>query len=291
MAKRSVEWPTIVVAVLVHGGWLAATFWHAAVPLPLLVVAGGWLIAWHGSLQHEVIHGHPTRHRAINDAIGSVPLSLWLPYRVYRRSHLAHHATLATTDPVRDPESRYLSADPGWRAWPMRLRATLAGQLLFGPPVVVGQFLAGEARRAWRTPVAALRDWLPHLAGVAVVIGWLYWVALPIGTYLLAFVYPGVALSLLRSYAEHRAELTTPGRAATVASHGALSLLFLNNNLHVAHHERPRLAWYRLPGYDRTHRARFSAAGTRRYAGYRDVARRYLFAAHDTLVHPQHLLP
>jgi len=43
------------------------------------------------SLQHEIIHGHPTRKRWLNNLIGQWPLALWLPFENYRHSHLAHH--------------------------------------------------------------------------------------------------------------------------------------------------------------------------------------------------------
>jgi fatty acid desaturase len=286
-----VEWPTVVVAFAVHGGWIALTAWHALIPLPLLILAGGWIVAWHGSLQHEVIHGHPTGRRAIDDTVGSVPLSLWLPYRIYRRSHLAHHGSAAITDPAHDPESRYHRPKRGLALGLARLQSTLAGRMIVGPAVLIARFLGDEAARGWRSPRAVLADWGPHLVGVALVLAWLDHVGLGIGTYLLAFVYPGTALTLVRSYAEHRAELTTPGRAASVESRGALALLFLNNNLHVAHHERPRLAWYRLPAYHDTHRDRFVRAGGRFYAGYREVARRFAFAPHDDLIHPHHRPP
>ncbi len=81
-------------------------FW-AAIPIWLLVPLAAWLIAWQGSLQHEVMHGHPTRNRRINDAIGWPPLSLWLPYPIYRVSHLRHHRDEYLTDPIEDPESTY----------------------------------------------------------------------------------------------------------------------------------------------------------------------------------------
>lgn len=283
---NGVELPTLAVTAIVYGGWIALTAGHALIPWPLLILAGGWIVAWHGSLQHEVIHGHPTGRRRIDDAIGSVPLSLWLPYRVYRRSHLAHHGSPAITDPLQDPESRYLRDHRGIARQVARLQSTLAGQMVAGPLIVITRFLAGEARRAWRHPRAVAADWAPHLVGVAVILAWLDHVGLGWGRYLAMFLYPGTALSLLRSYAEHRAELTTPGRAASIESRGALALLFLNNNLHVAHHERPLLPWYRLPAYHRAHRQRFSLAGSRRYAGYREIARRFLFAPHDDPVHP-----
>jgi fatty acid desaturase len=74
-----VELPTLLLAAAIYGGWLALTWWHAALPVAVLFVAGGWISAWHNSLQHETIHGHPTRSALINTAIGWPPINLWLP--------------------------------------------------------------------------------------------------------------------------------------------------------------------------------------------------------------------
>jgi fatty acid desaturase len=284
----TIDWPTMVIACTIYGGWLAVTAWHAAIPWPLLAVAGGGLLAWHGSLQHETIHGHPTRHAAVNDAIGFVPLSLWLPYSLYHRSHRAHHAAPVITDPLHDPESRY-RADRGRLATVLgRVQAPLLGQMLFGPPIAVARFLIAEGRRGLADPGATLRDWAPHLAAVVIVLWWLDHVGLGLGRYALTFVYPGMAVTMLRSYAEHRADLASPGKAASVERGGVFGLLFLNNNLHAAHHERPMLAWYALPAYHRANRARLIEEGMLVYRGYGEVVRRFAFAAHDDMVHPRH---
>lgn len=89
--KFQIEGRTLLVAIAIYGGWFAATAWHSLIPAPLLVLIGSWIIAWHGSLQHETIHGHPTHIAAVDRAIGFAPLSLWLPYELYRRSHIEHH--------------------------------------------------------------------------------------------------------------------------------------------------------------------------------------------------------
>ncbi len=280
--KRAIEAPTTILAVVIHGGWLMLTAWHALVPTPLLVLLGGWFVAWHGSLQHETIHGHPTRWPWVNALVGSVPLSLWLPYRSYRRTHIAHHGSPAPTHPAHDPESRYVHAAHGLRGVVARARQTLAGQILIGPPVAIVAFLYGEARRWVRDPRAAAHEWWPHLIGVALVVAWLRAVDLSLLRYALCFVLPGQALSLVRSFAEHRADAAGPSRAATVVSRGPLALLFLNNNLHAAHHAAPGAAWYTLPEVERRREAR----GEPRYAGYRDVAARFAFRAHDRPDHP-----
>jgi len=276
---------------VVYGGWMVATAWHAGIPTPLLVLIGGWLLAWQGSLQHEVIHGHPTRIRWINDAIGFAPLSLWLPYRLYCRSHVAHQRAKVITDPRHDPESRYRVQARGFAAVLRRLQSTLLGQMVFGPAISVGRFFLQETRRLAREPARVVRDWAPHLAAVALVLWWLDHVGLGVGRYVLCFVYPGMSLTMLRSYAEHRADLASPGRAASVEHGGLLGLLYLNNNLHAAHHERPSLAWYDLPAYHRRNRARFAEAGAPIYDGYGEIVRRFAFSAHDDMVHPLHREP
>jgi fatty acid desaturase len=123
----------------------------------------------------------------------------------------------------------------------------------------------------------------------AIVLAWLVGVCrMSLAEYVLVFVYPGTALSLLRSFAEHRADPDPLRRIAVVERAPVLGLLFLNNNLHALHHERPGLAWYRLPAVYRDVRARLLEGRCGQvYAGYGDVFRRYLVRPHDALIHPQ----
>jgi fatty acid desaturase len=285
--ERAVEWPTILLAAVIYAGWAALIGFHAAIPWPLTVAAGAWLIAWHGSLQHETIHGHPTRSRTINALVGAVPLSLWLPYAIYRDSHVAHHRSPAITDPLHDPESRYVGGD-GRGRWQARVQATLIGRLVFGPPLAVMALLGDEARRLRIAPLRVLRDWAPHLLAVAGIVACLE--ASGFGTlrYILLIVWPGTSLTLLRSFAEHRADIPGPARAATVERGGLLGLLYLNNHLHTAHHDRPELAWYRLPAHQRRHRNRLEALSGPPHRSYGEIVRRFALRPHDRLVHPGH---
>lgn len=280
------EWPTLAIAAIIYSGWLALTGWHAVLPVPVVIVAGAWLVAWHGSLQHETIHGHPTSRPWVNAAIGLPPLSLWLPYAIYRRSHIAHHGCQRITDPLHDPESRYLASDAApWR-WAARAQAALIGRLALGPAFAIVALLREEASRAVREPRTTATDWTLHLLTVAPICAWLEWTGFGVLRYLLFVVYPGTALTLLRSFAEHRADIPGDSRAATVESSGPFALLFLNNNLHTAHHERPDIAWYRLPAYHRLHRQRLKAQAGDPYQGYREIVRRFALAPHDVLIHP-----
>lgn len=291
-----VETPTLLLWAVIHAGWAVLTLFHDRVPLPLLAASGGWLVAWHGAFQHEAIHGHPTRSARINAALASVPLSLWLPFPLYRRSHLAHHATEALTAPGHDPETRYLT--PTAQACPVRRRlalatSTLSGRLLLGPFVEIGGFLWTEARRVLASDRGHRAIWTLHALLVAGVMLWLTLVCeMSLVRYLACFVYPGTALSLIRSFAEHRAHADPKQRIAIVENAPVLGLLFLNNNLHVAHHERPGLAWYRLPAHHAAQRARMAADnGGLVYDGYVEVFRRYWRSPHDALGHAQALDP
>ncbi len=281
---HAVEWPTLVLAVVIYGGWLVVTAFHAMIPWPFLLIGGAWLIAWQSSLQHEVIHGHPTNTRAINDAIGFPPLALWLPYSIYRREHIAHHTTPHLTDPFDDSESNYLPHPGGLAHALAALEAILASRLIVGPPIRVCRFWWSEMRRLAHNPVTVARDWLPHLVGVMLVILWLNLVGLSLSRYLLLFVWPGIALSLIRSFAEHRASADPSARTALVTDFGPLALLFLNNNLHTWHHARPGVPWYRLPTLHHADPQAFAQAP--RYPGYGAIIARYMFRPHDRLVHP-----
>ncbi|KGW45022.1 fatty acid desaturase family domain protein [Burkholderia pseudomallei MSHR684] len=66
------EWPTWLLIFVVYGGWLGVLLGVRAGQLPLaaatpLLIA---LCAWHMSLQHELLHGHPTRSARVNMLLG-----------------------------------------------------------------------------------------------------------------------------------------------------------------------------------------------------------------------------
>jgi fatty acid desaturase len=94
-----------------------------------------------------------------------------------------------------------------------------------------------------------------------------------------------MALTHVRSYAEHCAEAAPRLRTRVVETNALWSLLFLNNNLHIAHHAHPQLAWYRLPRTWRQMRGSVPEPGLI-FAGYRQVMRRYLFRPYITAEHP-----
>ena len=288
--RRGIDAATLLIAGLIYGGWIVLTLNAARLPPLMVATFGGWLLAWHGSLQHETIHGHPTGSRAFNRLLGFPPLSLWLPYARYHQLHLDHHATENLTVPGVDPESRYLPAQgPVLERALARITSTLLGRLTIGPVLEIGGFLASEAKAAIRGDAGVRRTWAIHLAALAGLSAWLIAVCdLSLGRYLLWFVYPGAALSLLRSFAEHRADPDPARRIAVVEQAPIFSLLFLNNNLHAVHHAFPAASWRQLPSLYAKHRETILLGnGGLVYRGYQDVVGRYLLKPHDVLVHPE----
>ncbi|WDZ79793.1 fatty acid desaturase (plasmid) [Ensifer adhaerens] len=295
-AIARVEWQTVALALVIYGGFLALTWFWQVLPIAVVIGLGGWLIAWHGSLQHEVIHGHPTRNQRINDAIGWPPLSLWLPYAIYLEGHLVHHRDEHLTDPIEDPESSYFTR-AAWESMGKVGRklaewnTTLLGRLTLGPLVMILSFLAQELVLIVRGDRQRARIWLAHAAGIAVVLVWVVAICgMPLWIYLFGFVYVGAALTRLRSYAEHRYAGHHDERTAIVEGTPLFGLLFLYNNLHVLHHQRPGVPWYQIPALYRRHRnVLLTINGGLVYRGYLDVARRFLLKPHDDPRHPQHL--
>ncbi len=290
-----VEWPTVGLAAAVYAGFALLTWFYGALPWWLVLPLGGYLVAWHGSLQHEAVHGHPTPWPWLNELLVLPSLWLWLPFRLYRESHLVHHRDEHLTEPQHDPESFYLSAQAWARLGPLE-RAyfwtanTLAGRLLLEPARRAGRVYVEEADRLLRGETTHLLAWLLHVAGAALVLLWVLGVCgIPLLAYLAFFAYPGVSLTLMRSFLEHRAREQVGERSVLVEAGWPMALLYLHNNLHALHHAEPGLAWYRLPARYRMRRAELLAAnGGYRYSGYLEIAARYLLRPKE---HPRHPLP
>lgn len=289
----AIEWPTLLLILFIYAGFLALTWFHATIPGWIWWPLAIWVSAWWGSVQHEILHGHPTRIRWVNTALGTPPIWLWLPFEGYRRTHLIHHRDERLTDPLDDPESRYWTED-GWRELGpigralVSFQSMLAGRLLIGPAWSMIMFWREEWHRIRQNAPGARTIWAAHALLVALLLIWVTAICgLPFWKYCLAFVYGGTSLALVRSYAEHKARDHVDQRTAIVENSPVFALLFLNNNLHVVHHRWPGLAWYRLPALYRAHReAMLKANGGLVYDGYRDVFRRFFLRRHDQPIHP-----
>ena len=283
---------TVGVAVTILGGFALWSLNFTALPLWLAAPLGTVLLTWYGSLQHETIHGHPTPSKRINAAIGGLPLTLWIPYPIYRDTHIRHHrhSRRRLTEVGHDPESFYLP--PGQLTRVGRIQrailqanCTLAGRLVLGPAIAVAAFWAREARKA-RSDRRHRGIWLRHALGTAAVLGWMVGVChIPFLVYVLLVVYPSVSLTHLRSFAEHRADDQSHLRTNVVEAHPLWALIFLNNNLHAAHHTYPHVPWYDLPRVWRGMKGAGIGAG-QTFNGYGTLARQFLFRPFITAEHP-----
>lgn len=296
MSTRSaaIEWPTVALIAACTLTWMAATWFAGREDFwPALAVAA-LCVTLHSSLQHEVLHGHPTRNRRINEALVFIAPGLFIPYRRFMVLHLKHHNDPNLTDPYEDPETNFL-AKADWDRLPVLLQLvreannTLAGRLILGPAIAVTGFvladlnllLAGD-RRVWKA-------WALHLLGLLPVLAWVQGVCgLNPWTYLWTVAYPAFSLLTVRTFLEHRAEQAVPMRTCIVEDpSGFWALLFLNNNLHLVHHLDPKAAWYRMPSLYARDKARYlDLNGGYRFGSYWAVIGRYAFRSKAPLPHP-----
>jgi fatty acid desaturase len=291
---RRFDVPTLTVAISIFGGYLALTYFFRDMPLWLAAPLCAIWLTWYGSLQHETIHDHPTPWRRLNMNLGSLPLALWIPYRLYRLTHLEHHrhGGRHLTDAATDPESFYLQSGTLSRAGPLRntlylANCTLAGRLLLGPLLVVSRFWTSEARKVLAGNRRHRIIWIRHGIAAAPVLLWTEVVChIPFLVFALLVVYPSISLNLLRSFAEHRAHQEHSRRTLAVEANPLWALLFLNNNLHIAHHAHPELPWHKLPGRWREMRGRAAESGLVLPGGYRQVVAGYLLRPVISVEHP-----
>jgi len=281
------------VAVLVYSAFLLVTWNYAWLPWWIVLPLGAMTVALHGSLQHEATHGYPTKWEWVNSLIVGWPLWLWLAYFEYRNRHRLHHIDLHLTDPRIDPESNYLTPEMLAKMWPAhrvlrRAVATLGGRMLIGP----AYFAFNTWRNAFKELRAgepdAIKAWGWHAVGVAVVLYWVMGVCgIPFWAYVLFFAYPGTSLTVLRSFAEHWAVEDPEQRTVICEAGWFWSALFLNNNLHKAHHDAPGDPWHKRPAKYRMERERLlSLNGGYLIPGYGVQFAKYFFRAKEPIQHP-----
>lgn len=286
------EIPTFAVALLVYGGWLGLTLNYHSLPWPVHLILGSLLICLHGSLQHETTHQHPLNAK-VATAVGYPPISLWMPFEIYRDSHQTHHHNEDLTDPLRDPESYYLTAEqwqtmPEWRRQLHRFFLTGAGRLLIGPAYILPRFWYSEFHRIKSGDFTYVGTWLRHFVAVGIVLYWIIGVCdIPLLAYLFLYVYPGTSLALLRSFYEHRYEADPLARCVVVEQASLMEFLFLNNNYHVVHHQRPSVPWFMLDDIYRENRDYYTKLNSGyRFKGYLTILRQFFLTPVFEPVHP-----
>lgn len=292
-ARRPIEWPTLWLLAATYGLFGLLTWFHDALAWWLLLPLGAYTVCLHGSLQHEAVHGHPTPRPRLNEILVLPSLWLWMPFRLYRETHLTHHDDAVLTDPLADPESYYVTPaawdalGPFGRVYHLALNSLL-GRLALGPLHCAWRLYRSEAARLLAGQRGHLGAWLWHFVGCALVLLWVLWACrMPLIEYLGLFAYPAVSLTLLRSFLEHQARAAPGERSVLIEAGGPMALLYLNNNLHALHHAEPGLAWYRLPARYKARRAALLARnGNYFYRGYGEVVARYLLWPKEPPAHP-----
>ncbi|KAA0943918.1 fatty acid desaturase [Pseudomonas sp. ANT_H14] len=287
------EWPTWLLLIGVYASWIVvilASSWlglwlSTALLIPIVVL---WL-----SLQHELLHGHPTRFNTLNKVLGYAPLAVWYPYTLYRDSHLLHHRDEDLTIPGLDPESRYLNQQQ-WAGssrferglhW---LNKTIVGRFLLGAPLALWalgwealQRLRQGQRQAWLM-------WLTHGTLTLLMLAFIArYSALPVWHYLALVSVPALSVAMIRSYYEHRPHPQPEQRTVINEAGWPWTWLFLNLNLHLVHHDVPKLPWYFLPRVYRARREQWQArSGGFVVQGYGRLIGRHGLKAIDSPRHP-----
>ena len=290
--KSPGDWRTLVIAVLVYGGWLATVFLHKQMPWWATFALLTWFGAWHLSLQHELVHGHPFRNSKLNAALASLSLTMWVPFLSFKRDHISHHNT-TLTHPELDTES-YYSMPERWQHSGRFLRSiywanrTIAFRLTVWSVFSTVQYFFADAWRAIRNVDNARSAWALHIPGLIAVTYIVNNLAgMSMIEYLIGGVFASHSLNMMRSFAEHKTIGDESTRTAIIDAGRVMSLLMLNNNLHIAHHDEPSAPWYKVPevaerlnAFERAQKIDALYKG-----GYGELLRRFTFKPYDQPVY------
>ncbi len=290
--KHRVEWPTWGLVEACHASRFCLGLFLYPVQPVLALVLMAFAVALHSSLQHEVLHGHPTRNGLINEALVFFPFGLFYPFRRFKALHMKHHNDERLTDPYDDPESYYRAAldwerIPAWLKRVLEINNTMLGRFLLGPGLMILGFVTAEVKMMLSGDRRVQLGWLLHFLGMIPV----YLVVtrvfhMPFWLYLIVPAYFGLALITIRTFAEHRWTETPDGRTIIVES-PVFGLLFLNNNLHLVHHKNPAAAWYQLPALFHARREEWLRMNEGYvFRSYFDLFRFYALRRKEPNVHP-----
>ncbi|MGF6724302.1 fatty acid desaturase [Paraburkholderia sp. GAS41] len=286
------EWPTWVLIVTIYAGWFGVATHARSLGLPLTTGLLALLSTWYMSLQHELLHGHPTRSRLFNGLLGFAPLAVWFPYGIYRDSHLRHHDDPHLTRPELDPESYFVTSTTWRRAGAatralLMLRNTFAGRLLVGPAFAIAATHLDAVRKVARGDWRDVPLWVAHGASLAGLVWWLHSACgIPAWLFVLGVGYGALSLGSVRSFHEHRVAGAVEHRTVLNEAAWFWRVLFLNNNFHLVHHDLPHVPWYALRQVYETYRQQYvERSGGFVVRGYGEWLKRYAFAPVASPVH------
>lgn len=290
------EWQTVMLIGLSYSFWIFLLLSNDTLPTFFWILFSAINIAFFLSITHEVVHGHPTRIALINRLMVFIPIGWSIPYERFRDGHLEHHATGELTDPFDDPESWYLAQDD----WFTRNRLaqamlefnnTLFGRMLIGPIIGLGRFYLSEIgalfdkRNRHRSYLAMV--WALHIGLCLVLAGIIHIYGTHLWWHWLLAAYLGHSILLVRTFLEHQAAPDQSQRTVIIEKACPIAFLFLFNNYHFVHHDKPHIPWYRLPAEYRRQRDEYIARnGAYLYRSYAQIFRQYFFSSKEPVAHP-----
>lgn len=252
-----VQWinPTVVLTATLSFLWLCIMSAAMAAyqlpayflaPLIVLQIAVNFMFF---TVFHDGSHGSASKNRSLNELL---MLPTWVallgnPW-FFRRVHMRHHAN--TNVPVKDPD--HFTASP--QLWKRILKSSILMVYYHWYAYKMG----GDWKHKFHLVTSSLGPVLVVALAVFTPFTW------PI---LLVWLFPAWAALALLSYfntawPHHPAQETSRyklGSNQFVPWWAQFALL--NQNLHLLHHVRPNLPWYRYPSYFRAHRDDFEAKG------------------------------
>ncbi len=289
------EWQTIGLIAGCYAAWFLLILYGNRLPLGIWIVAMALTVTFYLSIVHEVVHGHPTPYPILNQMLVMLPIGWVFPYERFRDTHMQHHETGDLTDPLDDPESWYVYASDWDRTGRLVkniliFNNTLLGRMMIGPMITLSRFAISEFGTFMACPAKRLyllRVWGVHMflcIGLAAFVS--VHVQLPMW-YLPVAIYLGISVLLIRTFLEHQAVDNHLERTVIIEKCCPIAFLFLYNNLHALHHERPGIPWYRLPAVYRQQRERLCDLNNYYvYRSYGEIFRRYFLKPKEPVNHP-----
>lgn len=285
------EWLTWMVIFAIYIGWFSVLLLWKTLGIYLSSLLLIVFNCWYMSLQHELLHGHPTRFNGINRLLGIFPLSIWYPYDLYKDQHLIHHSDQQLTDPILDPESNYILIED-WK-----YLSRFQKMYYWSNRTAFGRFLLGPLYSIWHTfkhiytsfkkcDYSAMIMWIEHLLLLSTLIYLLvYLFYFPIWLYII-ITYFSLSLALLRSLYEHRPADQSEHRSVINEAEWFFRILFLDNNYHLVHHDLPHIPWFMLKKVFKAHQTEYIKRSRYfYYQGYRQVFKSHYIQPIDSPIY------
>ena len=289
------EWPTWLLIIFFYMAcyFTLTHFEHLGSLISSILLL--LFITFYMSLQHELLHGHPTRYDELNRLFGLLPFALLYPFDLYKQQHLIHHSDEHLTDPILDPESNYIFVE-NWQAlnllqkWQFQLNRNLLGRFLAGPFFSFISVLKQIFLDFYQLKLRAILMWIEHFILIAV----LFWALksifhVPISLYII-IAYFSISIALIRSFYEHRPAVNISDRTVINEAEFIFRILFLDNNYHLIHHDLPHAPWFMLKTIFKRHQQDYLIKNNGFYVrGYRTLFRLHSIKAIDSPIY-QHSL-